>query len=134
MKYLTNYKIFESLEEDTLISDLKYICLDIEDEGRFNCSIETYDKYTIGHYVIISLNDPRDYDGFTFGEVKDVILRLKDYLGSRYGGCSALISGEVDRVQFNIDNEESVDYLDKAYNRIDAPGIGNLIIWIKWTV
>ncbi len=131
MNHLKTYKAFESLSED-LISNVRDICLEIEDDGRFKCSVNTKDIKGISkHYVLIYLSDIRDYDGFTFGEVKDVILRLKDYLGDKYDGCSALISGEIDRVEFDIDNEESIDYLDKAYNRIDAPGIGNLVIWIK---
>lgn len=134
MRYLNKFESFfqtKLLPEGVDADDLRDICLDITDYGKFHASVNTI--YTGGvqkHYVLISLSDVRDYDGFTFGEVKDVLLRLKDFLGKNYGGCSALISGDPERVSFDINNEESIDYLDKAYNKIDAPGIGNIVIWI----
>ncbi len=134
MKHIVMFESFiqtRLLPEDVDADDLRDICLDITDNGRLKASVNTI--YTNGkqsNYVLIHSYDPRDYDGFTFGDVKDVILRLKDFLGKHYGGCSAVISGDPERVNFDITDEESVDYLNMAYNKIDAPGISNLVIYI----
>lgn len=132
MKHIIKYNLFESLiHKDVDTDDIKDICLDITDNGKFTAFVNSTTSYKgPRNYIYISLSDPTDYDGFTFGEVKEVLLRLKDFLGIHYGGCSVLISGDTERVDFTIDDEESIDYLDKAYNKIDAPGIGNISIWI----
>jgi hypothetical protein len=51
--------------------------------------------------LCIYLSDYRDYDGFHFDEVREVILRMVDYLGDRYKGCSVLSVGEHERSSIN---------------------------------
>lgn len=69
MRHLKKYN--ESKEELTL-QDIRDICLELQDEG-FKIEIEYY-------YVKISNPNKK----FKYDEVKDVMLRLKDYLGEWY--------------------------------------------------
>lgn len=116
MKHIKSYKIFESSTEDVR-EDLTEICYELTD-GRFG--IKIYDDSDFpgwGHIpgsgmntprverddkiLCIYLSDHRDYDGFSFNEVREVILRVVDYLGDRYKGCSVLSVGEHERSSIN---------------------------------
>ena len=91
MRYL---KTFESLSVDTSREDLTEICYELTDGGfRIkisdsndlpNLNLPSDDKV-----LFIGLEN-RDYQGFSFDEVKDVVLRVLDYLGDRYKECSVL--------------------------------------------
>ena len=87
-------KTFESLSVDTLREELIEICYELTDGGfRIkisdsndlpNLNLPSDDKV-----LFIGLEN-RDYQGFSFDEVKDVVLRVLDYLGDRYKECSVL--------------------------------------------
>ena len=112
MRYL---KTFESLSVDNLREDLTEICYELTD-GRFGIKIYS-DFPGWGHIpgsgmntprverddkiLCIYLSDHRDYDGFSFDEVREVVLRVVDYLGDRYKGCSVLSVGEHERSSIN---------------------------------
>ena len=91
MRYL---KTFESLSVDTSREELIEICYELTDGGfRIkisdsndlpNLNLPSDDKV-----LFIGLEN-RDYQGFSFDEVKDVVLRVLDYLGDRYKECSVL--------------------------------------------
>jgi len=117
MKHIKSYKIFESLSTEDVRKDLTEICYELTD-GRFG--IKIYDDSDFpgwGHIpgsgmnlphverddkiLCINLSDYRDYDGFSFDEVREVILRVVDYLGDRYKGCSVLSVGEHERSSIN---------------------------------
>lgn len=117
MKYLKKYKIFESV--DTTTEDITEICYELTDApSRFAVKIYGDNEFT-GWGVIpgsgmnlpalvdgdkilfITLSNYMDYDGFSFDEVREVILRLIDYLGDRYKGCSVLSVGEHERSSIN---------------------------------
>jgi hypothetical protein len=131
MKHIKSYQIFESSTEDVR-EDLTEICYELTD-GRFG--IKIYDDSDFpgwGHIpgsgmnlphverddkiLCIYLSDYRDYDGFSFDEVREVILRMVDYLGDRYKGCSVLSVGEGMRSSIN---KKDISMLDKIL-------IGNL--------
>jgi hypothetical protein len=114
MKHLKSYQIFESSTEDVR-EDLTDICYELTD-GRFG--IKIYDDSDFpgwGHIPGSGMNLPhveRDdkilciylsdyYDGFPFNEVRDVVLRVVDYLGDRYKGCSVLSPRENERSSIN---------------------------------
>jgi hypothetical protein len=103
MRYLKSYlKLSESrIEEMSDIDrDLTDICYELTD-GRFRININwtlNYGGVENGKILFICLEDYRDYDGFSFDEVKEVVLRIIDYLGDKYIGCSILPVGEVDRL------------------------------------
>ena len=94
MKHLKSYQIFESISVDNLREELTEICYELTDGGfRIkisdsndlpNLNLPSDDKV-----LFIGLEN-RDYQGFSFDEVKDVVLRVIDYLGDRYKGCSVL--------------------------------------------
>ena len=94
MKHLKSYQIFESISVDTLREELIEICYELTDGGfRIkisdsndlpNLNLPSDDKV-----LFIGLEN-RDYQGFSFDEVKDVVLRVIDYLGDRYKECSVL--------------------------------------------
>jgi hypothetical protein len=117
MKHIKSYQIFESLSTEDVREDLTEICYELTD-GRFG--IKIYDDSDFpgwGHIpgsgmnvprvergdkiLCIYLSDYRDYDGFHFDEVREVILRMVDYLGDRYKGCSVLSVGEHERSSIN---------------------------------
>jgi hypothetical protein len=117
MKHIKSYQIFESLSTEDVREDLTEICYELTD-GRFG--IKIYDDSDFpgwGHIpgsgmnvprvergdkiLCIYLSDYRDYDGFSFDEVREVILRMVDYLGDRYKGCSVLSVGEHERSSIN---------------------------------
>jgi len=101
MRHLKTYKIFES-NDINVREDLTEICYELTD-GRFD--IKIYDGSEFpgwGNKILcINLSDYRDYDGFSFDEVREVILRVVDYLGDRYKGCSVLSVGEHERSNIN---------------------------------
>lgn len=136
MKHLRK---FNESSVDTTKQDITEICYDLTD-GRFD--VKVYDDFpgwgrisgmgvidisnSAFHLtkedkiVIISLSDYRDYNGFSFNEVREVVLRLIDYLGDRYKGCSALSVGE--HLRSNINKKE----IDSHYLNMDY--ISNLVI------
>ena len=116
MRHLKTYKIFES-NDINVREDLTEICYELTD-GRFD--IKIYDGSEFPGWgnipgsgmnqphiergdkiLCINLSDYRDYDGFSFDEVREVILRVADYLGDRYKGCSVLSVGEHERSNIN---------------------------------
>lgn len=143
MKHLKNYKIFESddpMEFARNIYDLQNDINDIffseiSDEDRFKVRVETTHGYnpqkrtsvTKKNWVSISLSDHMDFEGFRLGEIKDFLLRLKDYLGDRCGKVGILVQGETERIDIDI-NEKEIDQIDRWYNMIDTPGIANIFI------
>jgi len=155
MRYLQKYKAFESLMRNGVyqideyqsenlqeqlhfdfyqgipslnIDDIRDICLDITDSGRFTTSVNKSND--TNYYILINLSNVIDYDGFSFDEVKDVVLRLKNFLGNKYGGCSALIVEEVSRTKLDLNSEESIERLSKIYDGVNS-SISNLVIWIS---
>jgi len=135
MKHLKSYQIFESLSTEDVREDLTEICYELTD-GRFE--IKIYDDSDFpgwGHIPGSGMNlphverndkilciylskgvNPRGYlthdldyyKGFSFDEVREVILRVVDYLGDRYKGCSVLSVSENERS--NINKTEIVEH------------------------
>jgi hypothetical protein len=109
MRYIKKYQIFESLSTEDIREDLTEICYELTD-GRF--AIKIYDNNELTYIKVkgenpflvddkilfIGLSNYMDFDGFSFDEVKEVVLRVIDYLGSRYKGCSVLPVGQVGQV------------------------------------
>ena len=117
MKYLKTYQIFESLSTEDVRKDLTEICYELTD-GRFG--IKIYDDSDFpgwGHIPGTGMNPPRverddkilciylsndiESKGFSFDEVREVVLRVVDYLGDRYKGCSVLYLSENERSSIN---------------------------------
>ena len=91
MRYL---KTFESLSVDTSREELIEICYELTDGGfRIKISdsndLPNLNLPSVYKVLFIGLEN-RDYQGFSFDEVKDVVLRVLDYLGDRYKECSVL--------------------------------------------
>jgi hypothetical protein len=134
MKHIKSYQIFESLSTEDVREDLTEICYELTD-GRF--AIKIYDDSDFpgwGHIpgsgmnvprvergdkiLCIYLSDYRDYDGFSFDEVREVILRMVDYLGDRYKGCSVLSVGEHERSSINKREVVEHNWYDNLTNLI----------------
>ncbi len=77
MKHLKKYN--ESIEEKKSFEDIRDICLELEDDG-FDIFYAGF--YTTGATCAIRIAKPSEK--FLYTEVKEVLLRLKDYLGSNY--------------------------------------------------
>ena len=116
MRHLKTYKIFES-NDINVRKDLTEICYELTD-GRFG--IKIYDDSDFpgwGHIPGTGMNPPRverddkilciylsndiESKGFSFDEVREVVLRVVDYLGDRYKGCSVLYLSENERSSIN---------------------------------
>ena len=116
MRHLKTYKIFES-NDINVRKDLTEICYELTD-GRFG--IKIYDDSDFpgwGHIPGTGMNPPRverddkilciylsndiESKGFSFDEVREVVLRVIDYLGDRYKGCSVLYLSENERSSIN---------------------------------
>lgn len=137
MNHLATYKIFESKEEfelrkEEIMSDIKTICYDITDDGRFGIA---FGKKTISpariqqgvvtrptksiYYVYIGVRTnswSAGDDGFDISEVKDVLLRIRNYLGDRYVGATLLPIGESQRVDMR-------GYTSKSFEDITLTNI-----------
>jgi hypothetical protein len=117
MKHIKSYQIFESLSTEDVREDLTEICYELTD-GRFK--IKIYDDPDFpgwGHIpgsgmnlphvergdkiLCIYLSNDIYRKGFYFDEVREVILRVVDYLGRRYKVCSVLSVSEHERSSIN---------------------------------
>ena len=113
MKYIETYKVFEksNIEDlEGLRFDVNMIFLsEISNEDRFKLSVQT----TAGKdktWISILLSDLRDYDGFKLSEVREFLLRLKDYLGNRFGKISILPQGCIERIEVDITRVDNIDF------------------------
>lgn len=100
--------------ESDVVNDLETICYDITDDGRLSIGFGSrarkrrYDPQDIQfepertYFIYIGVKDPMDHDGFHIQDVKDTLIRIKEYLGKRYQGCSVLEGGVVDRVSIGL--------------------------------
>jgi hypothetical protein len=90
MKYLTNYKIFESIEDD-IKSYLTDICLDLTDIG-FEVTIDYVSLDEMWTINIIYSPNWLQTNNFKLGDVKNTIYTILDYMNSEDYFIS-LISG-----------------------------------------
>lgn len=126
MKHLTTYKIFESNNiEETIKQDIKEICLELTDDEKFEIDIYKYQKLggPKNTWVINIIRTPRnvnggDYQGFAggvvefhFNEVKEYILRIKDYLGDKFKDFLVYSSNMFEWKLVKIDEDTNIDGL-----------------------
>jgi hypothetical protein len=131
MKYLKNYKIFES---NFNIQDIQDILLELEDSRVKGQIATTSGKFKT--YIVFHLKDIRDYNGFYFNEISDCVFRLKDYLGDNIKSCS-LLSVEEKQMGSSLTQKlksgVDLDLKDesKLTTLLDGEAIENLIIQLK---
>ena len=113
MKYLSKYKLFESLEETK--KELEEICYDLTDIGfRFHI----YSKSNINSNNILEVTGPVRKNKkpsetalrfFFFDEIEEVLYRIKDLLGERILQLSFAINNTY--VKYDIDKlmKEEID-------------------------
>ncbi len=78
MKHLKKYN--ESVSEISL-QDVEDICQELKDEGFQIYNIITHQSYNNKKLYIIEISRK---GGFKYDDVKETLLRLKDYLGSSW--------------------------------------------------
>jgi len=117
MKYL---RLFES---NSVVEDIKDICLELEDigldveiesSGRFNGLI-SISKNQIGD----ASQDDSLSEFFDYSEVREVIERLKDYLGNRIISImvTSWVNVQGDIYTWNeLDNPNDMWYLDEVHD------------------
>jgi hypothetical protein len=126
MKHIKTYKIFESLlpkesVNETLspdeISDIKDICLELEDKGY---SIQFNTTPTTNGYYIVMIEKITEYpynDGFVYNDVEEVVDRLQDYIGMKIMEISVLVDPKketgyvqvikwIDLIDYKIDQKK----------------------------
>jgi hypothetical protein len=133
MNHLKSYKLFESTESDDVRRDIEEICYDITDSGRFQVrNLGQYSRYA---FILISLTDHMDYDGFLLSEVEDTLMRIKSYLGlGRFAGCEVLLVGEQDRLPLNYisdeDRKNNINFpKSNGIDKLTDERITNIIIY-----
>lgn len=138
MKYL---KIFENFSEDEIKSTLKDLCLDLTDEGfkilfskPKSVNISFFSKITskdtgLNWFSTVSLYKRNFGDYFTFSEVIDVVLNIKDYLGDKWVSCGVVFVGNPERIKIDI-NWEDYDRLDQMFDTEESP-IVDLVIYFN---
>jgi hypothetical protein len=138
MKYL---KIFENFSEDEIKSTLKDLCLDLTDEGfkilfskPKSVNISFFNKITskdtgLNWFSTVSLYKRNFGDYFTFSEVIDVVLNIKDYLDDKWVSCGVVFVGNPERIKIDI-NWEDYDRLDQMFDTEESP-IVDLVIYFN---
>lgn len=138
MKYL---KIFENFSEYEIKSTLKDLCLDLTDEGfkilfskPKSVNISFFSKITskdtgLNWFSTVSLYKRNFGDYFTFSEVIDVVLNIKDYLGDKWVTCGVVFVGNPERIKIDI-NWEDYDRLDQMFDTEESP-IVDLVIYFN---
>lgn len=111
MKYLNTYKLYEAFVDDEDIQIIKDILLEVTDIG-YQVSI-----YKMTEYTRIIINLPYEAN-FQFDEIKDCVLRLKDYSGYRFTELT---------INYNYTSWDAVKLTDDVV--ISKP-IHNACLWI----
>ena len=122
MKYLR--KIFESQYND---DDIKEICYDLTDDKGFQMRIT--DSIDVESRKII-ISKPKSRIFFIDYDVRDVLLRLADYLGDNFIKLSMkIMNGEP--MAFDGTWEEIQIKKSGKLSISDNKRISSIIIWIK---
>lgn len=116
MKYLRKFN--EGKYEEDLKDDIRQIFSDLTDD---KCDI--YFTSTKNYIVLSNKSHITNY--IRFSDIKDELLRLKDYLGYRWVSCGVVFAGDPERIPIDI-NEDNYDELDDNY-----PEISNLAIFFN---
>lgn len=121
MRHLKKWKLFESnkyesFDSKTIIyDDIREIFSDVIDD---KCDLYINIIYRFGDkHVLILSNKNHILNYIRFSDIKDELLRLKDYLGSRWISCSVVFAGDPERIEVDI-NEYNYDELDNNYSEI----------------
>lgn len=125
----------KTFESNTKISDLEYDIKDIflaeVDEERFYITFSPQRDYIMCCVTLEDISFEDDgHEGFRLGELKEFLLRLKNYLiGKGYASTplTIIIHDGMDyddhsRSKIHL-SEKDIDKTDKWYNTIDAPGL-----------
>lgn len=99
MKYIKLYESFET--------DIKDILLEVTDLGY-----QTIYNYGYSKYIAIFKRSTH----INYNEVKDCILRIKDYLGDRYFSCE--ICDQYNRYPYKIKLDDDFNVGDREITRI----------------
>lgn len=132
MKYLKifeNFSLFNAYRfEDEIKSTLKDLCLDLTDEGfKIKFYIKPNTASALSNYMYIYKENFGKY--FTFSEVIDVVLNIKDYLDDKYVSCGVVFVGNPERIKIDI-NWEDYDRLDQMFDTEESP-IVDLVIYFN---
>jgi len=125
MIYLKPYKIFETIDMDQLKFDVNNIFLsEVSNEDKFDIDVIQSDNKI---WISIELSNYLDYNGFKLIEVRDVLLRIKDFLEDSCGKMYILVAGETERFGVEITKSNIIE-INRYYNMIDTNGISNIAI------
>lgn len=118
MKYLRKFN--ESKYEEDLKDDIRQIFSDLTDD---KCDI-TISRIDTTNYILLS-NKNQITNYIRFSDIKEELLRLKDYLGDRWIRCGVVFAGDPERIHIDI-NEDNYDELNNNY-----PEISNLAVFFN---
>ena len=118
MKYLRKFN--EGKYEEYLKDDIRQIFSDLTDD---KCDI-TIGRIGTTNYILLS-NKNQITNYIRFSDIKEELLRLKDYLGDRWIRCGVVFAGDPERIHIDI-NEDNYDELNNNY-----PEISNLAVFFN---
>lgn len=112
LKFRLKYKLYESFDSKTIIyDDIREIFSDVIDD-KCDLYINIIYRFGVKHVLILS-NKNHILNYLRFSDIKDELLRLKDYLGSRWISCGVVFAGNPERIEVDI-NEYNYDELDNS--------------------
>lgn len=142
MIYLKTYKLFEEIENDTE-QTLKEICFDLTDNDEFEITFETIESdpscyYSSENKSMVYRNLEFDKyilidtavrgQGFRLVDIKDTILRIKEFLGNKFGYLEAYLphnASQGTKIEFNE------NYFKVKENLIRTSTVYGIIIFYK---
>ena len=110
MKYLKKFN-----ESKEIRQDITEICYDITDYGKFMIGFQYNSRYDY-IYIVQPIADIVAYDGlFKFDDIKEVCLRIKEYLGDNYLSFQYRKNNNEDKDAILNENTEILEKIKLAW-------------------
>lgn len=129
MRYLKDWKLFETSNYSEMKSDIMDICQELMDGGKIECDIipgmRAPQKYQPCDFMVVFFDKSIDFAGFHITSVIEYLGRIRDYLGELYNGCGVVLMGEAKR--FDIDLSDERQLIGELYGH----RISDISIFVK---
>ncbi len=89
MRFLKRFKRYKLPDVGISVDDVKDICIELEDAGFEVTFPDT------GGEILLRINIKKNSGYFKYNEVKEVLLRLKDYLGEHWYNGMVILSQQL---------------------------------------
>jgi hypothetical protein len=133
LKFRVRYHLMENINESNeYLDDIKDILLELEDDGfRTRLSTAKFDYLSENPMKFIAISNGLTL--FEFVDIKDPLLRLREFIGESWISCSVLFQNSNDRIDIDI-NEKDYDKLDQWFGSDESHSTGILDIYIFFNI